>query len=97
MNFVIQNKSGRQAIEASVVIDATGDGEEGLWYARSGDYDVIVLDLMLPGLDGLSILKRLREKNADAHVLILTAKDTTNPNDTVTFMRDSVPDSRRPF
>ncbi|GMV98138.1 MAG: DNA-binding response regulator [Phycisphaerae bacterium] len=38
--------------EAGFAVDAAADGEEGLWYARSGDYDVIVLDLMLPKLDG---------------------------------------------
>ncbi|MGH7176801.1 MAG: response regulator [Tepidisphaeraceae bacterium] len=63
--------------EAGFAVDATGDGEEGLWYATSGEYDVIVLDLMLPGIDGLTILKKLRERKSDAHVLILTAKDTT--------------------
>jgi DNA-binding response OmpR family regulator len=64
--------------EAGFVVDATGDGEEGLWYARSGDYDVIILDIMLPSIDGLSILKKLREQNNDVHVLLLTAKDTTD-------------------
>jgi DNA-binding response OmpR family regulator len=63
--------------EAGFTVDATGDGEEGLWYARSADYDVIVLDIMLPGVDGLTILRRLREKSNDVHVLLLTAKDTT--------------------
>ncbi len=61
--------------EAGFAVDATGDGEEGLWYARSGDYDVIVLDLMLPGRDGLSLLRALRADGRDTHVLILTAKD----------------------
>jgi DNA-binding response OmpR family regulator len=62
--------------EAGFAVDASGDGEEGLWYAESQDYDVIILDLMLPGMDGLSILERLRAKQNPAHVLILTAKDT---------------------
>jgi len=57
-------------------VDATGDGEEGLWYARSNDYDAIILDLMLPKLDGLTILRKLRERDNPVHVLILTAKDT---------------------
>ena len=61
--------------EAGFAVDATGDGQEGLWYARSGDYDVIVLDLMLPKVDGLTILRRLREHENPANVLILTAKD----------------------
>ena len=62
--------------EAGFAVDATGDGEEGLWYARSGDYDAIVLDLMLPKVDGLTILRRLREKGDPVPVLILTARDT---------------------
>ncbi len=57
-------------------VDVTGDGTEGLWFADSFDYDVIVLDLMLPGLDGLSILRELRQKQKPASVLILSAKDT---------------------
>jgi DNA-binding response OmpR family regulator len=64
--------------ETGFAVDSTGDGEEGLWYARSNDYDVIILDLMLPGLDGLSILKKLRAEGRQSHVLILTAKDTVD-------------------
>lgn len=62
--------------EAGFAVDATGDGQEGLWYAMSNDYDVIILDLMLPGMDGLRILKKLRAKDRQNPVLILTAKDT---------------------
>ena len=62
--------------EAHFVVDASGDGEEGLWYAQSNPYDVIILDLMLPGLDGLSILRRLRQEGCQSQVLILTAMDT---------------------
>ena len=57
-------------------VDATGDGNEGLWFVESFDYDVVILDLMLPGLDGLSILRQLRRKQRPASVLILSAKDT---------------------
>jgi len=59
---------------AGLAVDVTGDGEEGLWYAQTNDYDAIVLDLMLPGMDGLTILRRLRKAGRKAHVLILTAK-----------------------
>lgn len=62
--------------EAGFAVDTTSDGREGLWYAMSNDYDVIVLDLMLPGIDGLQILKKLRAKGRQNPVLILTAKDT---------------------
>ncbi len=63
--------------EAGFAVDFSGDGEEGLWYAKSNDYDVIILDIMLPSLDGLSILKELRALGDTTHILILTAKDTT--------------------
>ena len=66
---------GRGLRKAGYSVDATGDGKEGLWFAESNDYDVIVLDLMLPAMDGLTVLQRLR-KQKDTHVLILTAKDT---------------------
>ena len=62
--------------EAGFAVDATGDGEEGWWYLKSHDYDVVVLDLMLPGVDGLTILKRLRASQSKTHVLLLTARDT---------------------
>lgn len=62
--------------KAGYAVDAAGDGEEGLWCAESNDYDVVVLDIMLPKLDGVSLLRRLREKERHVHVLLLTAKDT---------------------
>ncbi len=62
--------------EAGFAVDTTGDGKEGLWYAMGNEYDVIILDLMLPGMDGLEILKKIRTQGRKSHVLILTAKDT---------------------
>lgn len=61
--------------EAGYAVDATGDGAEGLWYAGDEAYDVIVLDLMLPTMDGLSILKKIRADGVTSPVLILTARD----------------------
>ena len=61
--------------EAGFAVDTAPDGEQGLWLARAADYDVIILDLMLPRLDGLSLLKKLREEGSRTHVLILTARD----------------------
>lgn len=61
--------------ENGFAVDAASEGEEGLWLAQNNPYDVIVLDVMLPKLDGLSILRRLRKAGADTPVLVLTAKD----------------------
>ncbi len=56
-------------------VDAVGDGREGLDHDRIKEYDVLILDLMLPGMDGLSILRELRNAGKQTHVLILSAKD----------------------
>ena len=58
----LQTSVGRGLRKAGYAVDVSGNGEEGLWLAESNDYDVIILDLMLPGLDGLSLLGRLRAK-----------------------------------
>ena len=76
-DYVPLQKSLAQGLrEAGFAVDVTGDGNEGLWYAVNNDYDVIILDLMLPGMDGLTILEKLRDEGRQSHVLILTAKDT---------------------
>lgn len=56
-------------------VDVAEDGELGLSYARNNPYDVLVLDLLLPKLDGWTVLERLREKDDRPHVLVLTARD----------------------
>ncbi|MCE5325481.1 MAG: response regulator transcription factor [Planctomycetaceae bacterium] len=71
----LQKSLARGLREAGYALDVTGDGKEGLWLACGNEYDVIILDLMLPGLDGLSLLTRLRSAGKKTHVLILTAKD----------------------
>jgi DNA-binding response OmpR family regulator len=71
-------------------VDTAGDGEVGLYHARSGVYDVIVLDIMLPKIDGLTLLQRLREEGKDTHVLLLTARDTVQ--DRVTGLRAGADD-----
>lgn len=62
--------------EAGFAVDVASDGEDGLWYAKSFEYDVVILDLMLPKLSGLDLLSELREAENKTPVLILTAKDT---------------------
>ena len=64
--------------EAGFAVDVTDQGDEGLWYAMNNDYDVILLDLMLPGMDGMGILQALRQAGRETHVLILTSKDTVS-------------------
>ena len=58
-------------------IDDTGDGSEGLSMALSGDYSLLILDLMLTSVDGTSILKAIRQAGKDIRILILSAKDLT--------------------
>jgi len=60
---------------AGYAVDTAQDGREGLWLATENEYDVIVLDLMLPEIDGLTVLARLRARGKTTHVLILSAKD----------------------
>jgi DNA-binding response OmpR family regulator len=65
----------RRALEEeSYAVDACGDGAHGLDLARAGCYDLIILDLMLPGMPGLEVLKALRKEQVAAPVLILTAR-----------------------
>jgi two-component system, OmpR family, copper resistance phosphate regulon response regulator CusR len=58
-------------------VDVAHDGDTGWHMASSCDYDVVVLDLMLPGLSGTEVLRRLRRQQSQAAVLVLTARDAT--------------------
>jgi len=60
---------------AGYAVDAAADGREGLWLATENEYDVIVLDLMLPEIDGLTVLRTLRNEGRTTHVLVLSARD----------------------
>lgn len=61
--------------EEGYAVDVVGDGPEAVWMATETDYDCIVLDLMVPGFDGLEVCRRLREAGRWAPVLMLTARD----------------------
>ena len=63
---------------ARFAIDVAYTGTEGWEFASKFEYDLIVLDLMLPGLSGTELLQRIRRKSAHTPVLILSAKDTVN-------------------
>jgi DNA-binding response OmpR family regulator len=58
------------------VVDAAYDARGGLNFARDNDYDIIILDLMLPDMDGVEVCRRLRDTGRDTPVLMLTARDT---------------------
>jgi len=62
--------------EVGFAVDGAADGDQALRSAGAVDYDVLVLDLMLPRVDGLTVLRRLRRAQHPPRILILTAKDT---------------------
>lgn len=64
--------------ESGFVVDTEGNGEEGLFLALNKDYDLIILDVMLPGCDGWSILSTLRRAGKQMPVLFLTARDNVS-------------------
>lgn len=61
--------------EASYAVDRASNGMDGLHMACSESYDVIILDLMLPGMDGLTVLRNLRSRKIDTPLICLTARD----------------------
>ena len=61
--------------EESYAVDTASDGSEGLMKAKGVEYDAIVLDVMMPKLDGIGMLKKLREASRTTPVLLLTARD----------------------
>jgi DNA-binding response OmpR family regulator len=60
--------------EEYYTVDAAYDGREGLRLAASGDYDLMILDIMMPYMDGISLLKEIRKENIKVPIMILTAK-----------------------
>ena len=67
--------------EEQYAVDVAPDGEKALFMAQTGEYDLIILDLMLPKKDGMEVLRTLRSSKKNTPVLILTAKD--KPKDKV--------------
>lgn len=73
----IANALKRGLEQESYAVDVFYDGKQGLVFALTEEYDAIILDLMLPEIDGLTICKQLRAKNIHTPILMLTAKDKT--------------------
>jgi DNA-binding response OmpR family regulator len=72
----LQDITAKRLRSEGYVVDACGDGKSALDYAFSADYDAIILDIMLPVLDGLSVLRSLRAGKNSVQVLLLTARDS---------------------
>ena len=64
--------------EETYAVDVVYDGEEGLYLGRENSYDLIVLDIMLPKLNGLEVLTQLRKEKNETPILLLTAKDSVD-------------------
>ncbi len=65
----------RGLTEEGYAVDVAHDGEEGQYYAEISDYDLVVLDIMMPKIDGLTVCRNLRVAQSDVPILMLTAKD----------------------
>ena len=76
--------------EESYAVDVAFDGDEGNFLASTNSYDVIILDWMLPKMDGLCILKNIRKQGIQTQVLMLTAKD--DPREKVTGLDEGADD-----
>jgi two-component system OmpR family response regulator len=63
---------------AGYAVDHAKDGEQGLDLALTEPYDAAIIDIMLPGLDGLSLIKKVRKNNIDTPVIILSARDSVD-------------------
>lgn len=66
----------KQLSDNGYTVDACFDGQEALDYIESEPYDAIILDIMMPKMDGLTVLRRIRSHNIDTPVLFLTARDS---------------------
>lgn len=75
----VMRRTVRRALRhAGFAVDTAADGEEGLALAGTNEYDALVLDVMLPKLDGLTLLRSLRAAGKTTHVILLTARDTVD-------------------
>lgn len=73
------NRSLTKALTAAGwSVDAVSDGGEALLYLDGADYDAVVLDIMMPKVDGLTVLRTLRARGGAVPVLLLTARDTVS-------------------
>lgn len=74
-NAALRNAVSQYLQEAGYLIDTAVTGDEGLWAAEGNLHDLILLDLMLPNMDGMEILRRLRKKENPVHIIVISARD----------------------
>ncbi|MFQ3194089.1 MAG: two-component system response regulator PhoP [Colwellia sp.] len=72
----LQTNLHRHLIAANYLVDLASDGETGLFQGQEYPYDAAIIDVGLPLLDGISVIRMLREKNIDFPILVLTARDS---------------------
>jgi DNA-binding response OmpR family regulator len=75
-NRRLSNALKQSLVDAGYAVDAAYDGHEGLEFATAAPYDAIVLDVMLPGRDGLAVCRELRRQRVATPIIMLTARDT---------------------
>lgn len=71
----IANFLRRGLLEEGYMVDLAGDGEEALFKLDINEYDLVILDLMIPKVDGIVVCRKIREENTNIPIVILTAKD----------------------
>lgn len=74
-NAPLRKAVSQYLVEAGYLVDTSATGDEGMWAADGSDHDLVLLDLMLPNMDGMEILRRLRAKDNPVHVIVLSARD----------------------
>ena len=74
-NVPLRDAVSQFLTEAGYLVDTVATGDEGLWAADGSEHDLILLDLMLPNMGGMEILRRLRAKGNPVHIIVLSARD----------------------
>jgi len=72
---LLRNSISQYLREAGFLCDTAATGDEGLWAAAENPYDAVLLDLMLPNIDGMAILRQLRARGNQVHILVVSARD----------------------